>query len=83
MLAMTTVASSRQRFRQHMGFTALHVGYVGLIAWLFRGLDVTYFVMISVALLVSGAIVLRAPGYLRRPLAARLHAVPDAAVSAG
>jgi hypothetical protein len=63
-----------QGFRQHMGFTALHVVYVALIAWLFRGLDVPYFVGVSLALLVSAAMVLRVPPYLQRPVAAGLVA---------
>jgi len=60
--------------RQHMGFTAMHVGYVALVAWLFRGLDVAYFAWVSAALLGSAAAVLRSPGYLKRPVAAGLVA---------
>jgi hypothetical protein len=63
-----------QGFRQHFGFTALHVGYVALIAWLFRGLDAWYFAGVSLALLLSAVAVLRAPRDLRRPIAAGLVA---------
>jgi hypothetical protein len=65
---------SGQGLRQQLGFTARHLGYIGLIAWLFRGLDVAYFVWVSLALLLSAGVVFGAAPALRRPLAAGLVA---------
>jgi hypothetical protein len=58
-----------QGFKEHFSFIALHVGYVFLVAWLFRSMDWTYFGVFSAGLLLAALIVLRAPLYLRRPLA--------------
>jgi hypothetical protein len=58
-----------QGFKQHYSFIALHVAYLFLVALLFRSMDWTYFGMLSFGLLLTAFIVLRAPLYLRRPLA--------------
>jgi hypothetical protein len=58
-----------QGFKEHYSFIALHVGYLFLVAWLFRSMDWAYFGVISAILLLAAFIVLRVPLYLRRPLA--------------
>ncbi|MFZ1864410.1 MAG: hypothetical protein WAU39_09330 [Polyangiales bacterium] len=63
-----------QGFRQHLGFTSIHVLYVALLGWLFRDLDLFYILWVSLALMGSAVAVLRAPLRLCRPLAAGLVA---------
>ena len=58
-----------QGFREHFRFIVFHVAYLLLVAWLFRGLDWFYAGVLSAVLLVAALTVLRAPLYLRRPLA--------------
>jgi hypothetical protein len=62
-----------QGLRQHLAFTSLHVGYLAVIGWLFQGRGAVEYVLgASVGLLASALAVLRAPLYLRRPIAAAL-----------
>lgn len=58
-----------QGFKAHFSFIALHIGYLFLVAWLFRSMDWMYFGGLSAFLLLAAFIVLRAPLYLQRPLA--------------
>lgn len=62
------------RAKDHMGFIALHVVHIALIAWLFRepGFDWSYALLMSVWLLVSASIVIRAAPLLKSPLAVAL-----------
>jgi hypothetical protein len=63
-----------QSFRQHFSFTAVHVVHIALVAWLFRDLDWVFFLVMAATLLGAAVIILRAPLYLRRPLAFGLFA---------
>ncbi len=58
-----------QGFRQHYGFVMIHALQLGLVAFLFRDLDWLFFVVFYTYLLVTAALLLRAPLYLQRPLA--------------
>lgn len=62
------------RTTDHMGFIALHVAHICLIAWLFRGngFDWAYALILSAWLLVSASIVIQSPNLLKSPLAVTL-----------
>ncbi len=64
-----------QGFRQHFTFTAIHILYLLLIAWLFRQGDWPFALVTSVYLLVATAIILQVPLYLQRPVAFLLYAI--------
>jgi hypothetical protein len=74
---VTNAASSAKRwyhrpgqgFKEHFSFIALHIGYIFLVAGLFRSMDWVYFGVLSGLLLLAAWIVLSAPLYLQRPLA--------------
>jgi hypothetical protein len=55
-----------QRFAQHMSFVAIHLVHPFLVAWLFRGLDWTWFGAACGYLLLGALIILRAPAHLQR-----------------
>lgn len=59
----------------HLAFVALHLLHVAAVAWLLRGpaFDGTYFVLIGGWLIASALLVVAAPGYLKRPIAAALY----------
>lgn len=61
-----------QRFRDHFGFIALHLGHIAVVAWAFRGegFDVAYALTIGGWLIVSAVGALCSPTRLRSPLAA-------------
>ncbi|MCX6349377.1 MAG: hypothetical protein NTV79_07750 [Candidatus Aureabacteria bacterium] len=59
-----------QGFRQHLMFVAIHAVHVFVVAWLFRSLDWDFFGAVSISLLVFATVLLGAPLYLQRPLAA-------------
>jgi hypothetical protein len=58
-----------QGFKEHFSFIALHIGYIFLVAGLFRSMDWVYFGVLQVLLLLAAWIILSAPLYLQRPLA--------------
>ncbi len=58
-----------QGVRQHLGFVALHAIHLFLVAWLFRGMDWTYFAVFYLGLLAAALVVLQSPLYLQRPVA--------------
>ena len=58
-----------QGFASFLGFVALHTAYVFVVAWLFRSMDWTFFVAVSLGLVGAAYLVLRTPLYLQRPLA--------------
>jgi hypothetical protein len=64
-----------QGFRQQFGFTAIHIVYLLLIAWLFRNNDWSFAIVTSGYLLIAAAIILKAPLYLQRPIAFLLYAL--------
>lgn len=66
-----------QRPRDHLGFIALHLLHIGVIAWGFRGegFDAVYALAVGGWLLASATIVLYAPLALRCPLATASYAV--------
>ncbi|MEM9901610.1 MAG: hypothetical protein AAF865_09690 [Pseudomonadota bacterium] len=68
---------SEQRPRDHLGFIAVHVIRIIVVAWAFRGdgFDLIYAMSISSWLIASAVIVLYAPAALRSPLATLLFAV--------
>jgi hypothetical protein len=58
--------------RAKLGFILPHLGYVALVAWLWRGsqaFDVGYFVTVSAALVAGAVVILTAPGRLAGPMA--------------
>ena len=64
-----------QTFRDHIGFTALHVLHLAVVAWLFRGGDWVFALGASAFLLIAAAIILLVPLYLQRPTAFLLYAL--------
>ncbi|APX12676.1 hypothetical protein BWR18_14015 [Tateyamaria omphalii] len=66
-----------QRRRDHLGFIALHVCHVVIVAWAFRGpgFDSIYALSIGGWLVLSAILVLCAPTVLRSPLATTFFAV--------
>jgi len=60
---------------QRASFVAPHIAYVAVVAWLWRDktFDLTYFEWAAGALVVSTAIVLAMPPYLKRPMAFALY----------
>ena len=66
-----------QRPRDHLGFIALHITHVVIVAWAFRGegFDAIFAAAIGGWLLASALLVLYAPVALRSPLATTLLAV--------
>jgi hypothetical protein len=59
-------------WRAKLGFVLPHLGYVALVAWLWRGsnaFDTGYFLVVSVALVTGSVAVLTAPGRLALPVA--------------
>ncbi len=64
-----------QGWRQHMGFVALHLIHVALVALLFRGGDWPFFLGVSGYLVGASALILSCPLYLQRPIALGLYSV--------
>ncbi|WP_299487440.1 hypothetical protein [Acaryochloris sp. IP29b_bin.137] len=62
-----------QGWQQHLGFVALHVLHIGLVALLFRGGDGSFFVGVSGYLLGASMLILSCPLYLQRPIALGLY----------
>ena len=62
-------------FRDHFGFTALHLIHLFVVAWLFREGDWAFAIITSAYLLAAAAIILRVPLYLQRPVALLLYAL--------
>jgi len=60
---------SNQTALHHLGFVAIHVLQIFLVAWLFRDLDMTYIVIVYSYLIVSAATVLFVPLRLQRSTA--------------
>ncbi|MEM8533633.1 MAG: hypothetical protein AAGF95_22515 [Chloroflexota bacterium] len=58
-----------QSFIQHFLFVCAHVLHIALLAWLFRALDWYFVGVIGGYLLITTLLILKAPLYLRRPLA--------------
>ncbi|MFX1534700.1 MAG: hypothetical protein ACFFDI_10800 [Promethearchaeota archaeon] len=58
-----------QGFKDHFLFTAIHIIYPFLVAWLFLSMDWVFFVAVASYLLISAVIILKTPLYLQRPLA--------------
>ncbi len=64
-----------QTWRDHLGFIALHVLQITIVAVLFRDFDWSYAAGLSAYLLSAAAIILMFPLYLQRPIALFLVAV--------
>ena len=64
-----------QGWRQHMGFIALHLVHIGLVALLFRDGDWPFFLGVSGYLIGASALILSSPLYLQRPIALGLYSV--------
>jgi hypothetical protein len=62
-----------QGFRQHLGFVAVHIVDIALVAGLFRGLDWAYAAGVYGYLLLATIVVLWVPLYLQRPVALLLY----------
>ena len=58
-----------QGFVQHFGFVAVHAFQIFLVAWLFRGFDMTFFGVIYLYLLFSALMTLTVPLYIQRSVA--------------
>lgn len=58
-----------QTFSQHFGFVALHAVQIFLVAWLFRGVDMVFFGVVYLYLLVSALGVLMVPLRMQRSIA--------------
>ena len=64
-----------QGWRQHMTFVTVHLFHIGLVALLFRGGDVRFFMGVSSYLLLAAGLILRSPLYLQRPIALGLYSL--------
>ncbi|MCE7997443.1 MAG: hypothetical protein HEP70_01155 [Rhodobiaceae bacterium] len=64
-----------QTWRDHLGFVALHIVQIAIVATLFRDLDWSYGVFLSAYLLSAAALILMLPLYLQRPVALFLVAM--------
>ncbi len=64
-----------QGFRQHVGFVALHLVHIFLVAWLFRALDWTFFAVFAAYLLAATVLILKTSLYLQRPVAFGLFGI--------
>jgi hypothetical protein len=62
-----------QGFWQHLGFVAVHIIDIALVAGLFRGMDWAYAGGVYGYLLLATIVVLRVPLYLQRPVALLLY----------
>jgi len=62
-----------QGFWQHLGFVALHIVDIALVAGLFRGMDWAYAAGVYGYLLLASILTLRVPLYLQRPVALLLY----------
>lgn len=58
-----------QGFVQHLLFVCAHILHIALLVWLFRSLDWYFAGVIGGYLLITTLLILKAPLYLRRPLA--------------
>ena len=59
-----------QTAKQHVGFVAIHLLQIGLVAFVFRGGDVTYMVVVYLYLLASSLVVVGVPLRIQRSVAA-------------
>ncbi|MBE9028721.1 hypothetical protein IQ266_02975 [filamentous cyanobacterium LEGE 11480] len=64
---------SGQGWRQHLGFTAIHLLHILLVSLFLRGGDVAFFAGVSLYLLSAAAMIIWAPLYLQRPVALGLY----------
>ena len=78
-IAVDTTSSAKrwyhregEGFRQLFGKVSYHLVHICLVAWLFRGLDLVYFIVVSGYLIVATFLILGLPLYLRRSAAALL-----------
>lgn len=62
-----------QGWRQHMTFVAVHLLHIGLVALLFRGGDVHFFMGVAGYLLLAAGLILHSPLYLQKPIALGLY----------
>ncbi|WP_218943647.1 hypothetical protein [Exilibacterium tricleocarpae] len=58
-----------QKWHQHMGFVVLHGLHVFLVAWLFRDMDISFFIVIYLLLLLSSAAVVTVSQRVQRSVA--------------
>lgn len=62
-----------QGMREHLGFTAVHLLHLLLVAWLFRDGDWLYAGLFYGYLMLAAWLILRLPLYLQRPFALLLY----------
>ncbi len=58
-----------QGFKQHLGFIFIHLFHLLLVAWLFIGFDIKWFLVTSVYLVIASITILKTSLYLQRPIA--------------
>lgn len=58
-----------QGFWQHFSFVTLHLVHIALVAWIFRGGDMIFWITVSIYLLMASTIILKTPLTLQRPVA--------------
>ena len=54
---------------QHIGFVAMHIIQIFLVAWSFRGMDLVFLSVVYFLLLISAIITLAVPLYIQRSVA--------------
>jgi hypothetical protein len=64
-----------QGFSAHLGFVAVHLVHIFVVAWLFRGMDWFFFGAVSTYLLAAAVVILKTPLYLQRPVALGIFAL--------
>jgi hypothetical protein len=63
-----------QGLRQHLAFILAHGAHLFVVAWLFRGMDWTFFAVYYGYLVGAALVVLLVPLYVQRPVAFLLYA---------
>ncbi|MEM8929658.1 MAG: hypothetical protein AAGE94_00690 [Acidobacteriota bacterium] len=64
-----------QTAADHLGFVAIHVIQLGLVAWLFRGGDWVFLITAYAALLAGSALIVWSPKLLQKPVALGVYLV--------
>ena len=62
-------------FREHITFVAIHLVQIVIFSWVFQGLDLIWIAGVYGLLMTSSVIILKAPLYMQRPVAASLYMV--------
>lgn len=62
-------------FREHITFVAMHLAQIVIFSWAFQGFDLMWIAGVYGLLMASSVVILNAPLYMQRPVAASLYLV--------